>query len=128
MHRARSDVAHEEVDEPILPRTAALEDGAEPDEEEAEAEDLGPPPPAAAPEPAGLERGLGEVAVRVRVEVEAGEGEDDVEELVLHRDEELAERVERHFALVVRGPERLEEDGGDGEEGEMLDVGVAVRT
>lgn len=126
VYRARGDVTDEQVHEPFAPRAAAPEDGAEPEEEEAEAEDLGPPPPAPTAGAPGLERGLREVAPRVRVEVEAREREHDVEELVLHRDEEAAERVERHLALVVRGPERLQEDGRDREEGQVLDVRVAA--
>ena len=94
-------VADEEVQETCAPRSTPLEYEAVPAIEEAEAEDLGPPPPAAAAPAAGLKRGLREVAPRVRVEVEAGEGEDDVEELVLHGDEELAEGVEGHFTFVV---------------------------
>ena len=101
MYGAGSNVADEEVGEAALPGAAALEDGAEPRGEEPEAGDFGPPPPAAAAVLLGLECGLGEVAVRVGVEVEAGEGEDDVEELVLHGDEELAEGVEGHFTFVV---------------------------
>ena len=126
VYRAGGDVADEQVDERVLPRPTALEHGAEPGVEEAEPGDLGPPPPAASSVLLGLERGLGEIAVRVGVEVEAGEGEDDVEELVLEGNEELASGVEGQLALVVRGPEGLQEDGGDGEEGEVLDVGVAI--
>ncbi len=126
MYGAGGDVTDEQVNENVRPRAAALEDGAEPGEEEAERDNLGPPPPAAAAGLAGLERGLEEVAVGGGVEVEAGEGENDVEELVLHAEEEFAWGVEGHLALVVRGPEGLEEDGGDSEEGEVLDVGVAV--
>lgn len=116
----------EQVRENVRPGAAALEDGAEPRKEETEAEDLRPPPPAAAAEALGLEGGLGEVAVAVGVEVEAGEGEDDVEQLVLHGDEDLGEGVEGHLTLVIGRPEGVEEDGGDGEEGEVLNVGVAV--
>jgi len=43
---------------------------------------------------------------------------------VLDRDEESGEAVEQEGAFVVRGPEVVEEDRGDGEEGEMFDVGV----
>ena len=126
MYGARSDVADEQVGEGVLPRTTALQYGAEPGVEEAERKDLGPPPPAASAVLLGLERGLGEIAVRVGIEVEAGEGEDDVEELVLEGNEKLASGVEGQLALVVRGPQRVEENGRDREEGEVLDVGVAV--
>jgi len=43
---------------------------------------------------------------------------------VLETDEDAGGGVEGHDAFVVGGPEGGEEDGGDGEEGEMLDVGV----
>ena len=79
VHGARSDVADEQVGEDVLPRTTALQDGAEPGVEEAECEDLSPPPPAPTASFLGLKSGLQEVAVRKGVEVEAGEGEDDVE-------------------------------------------------
>ena len=126
MYGARGNVADEEVCEDVWPRATALEDSAEPCEEEAEGKHLGPPPPAAAASAAGLKGGFEEVAVRERVQVEAREGEDDVEELVLHGEEELARGVEGHLAVVVGGPEGLEENRGDGEEGEVLDIGVAV--
>ena len=105
MQRTRNDIADQKETENILPRAAASEDRAEPGEEKPEACNLGPPPPAAAPEFLGLEGSLGEVAVRVDVQIEAGEREDDVEELMLHRDEEFASEVEGHLPLVVRGPE-----------------------
>ena len=79
MYGARSDVADEQVDEGVLPRTTALKDGAEPGVEETEREYLGPPPPTPATSFLGLKSGLKEVAVRKGVEVEAGEREDDVE-------------------------------------------------
>ena len=79
VYGARSDVADEQVDEGVLPRTTALKDGAEPGVEETERKDLSPPPPAPAASFLGLKSGLEEVAVRKGVEVEAGEGEDDVE-------------------------------------------------
>lgn len=60
------------------------------------------------------------------IEVEAREGHDDVEESVLDGDEVACGEVEGQFAFVVGGPEGVEECGGDGEEGEVLDVGVTV--
>lgn len=64
--------------------------------------------------------------VRETVQIEPGEGHDDVEETVLDGDEVPGGEVEGHFAFVVGGPEGVEEGGCDGEEGEVLDVGVAV--
>lgn len=43
---------------------------------------------------------------------------------MLDGDEEGGEAVEDEGAFVVRGPEGFEEDGGDGEEGDVFDVGV----
>lgn len=60
------------------------------------------------------------------IEVEAREGHDDVEEPVLDGNEVARGEVEGEFAFVVGGPEGVEEGGGDGEEGEVLDVGVTV--
>ena len=126
MYRARRNVADHQVRERAGPGAAAAKESGEPGEEEAKCDELGPPPPATTAIALGLKGGLEEVAVRIGVEVEAGEGQDNVKELVLERDEELAEGVEGHLALVVRGPQRVEENGRDREEGEVLDVGVAV--
>lgn len=65
--------------------------------------------------------------VREPVEVETRQGHDDVEKPVLEGDEVAGGKVEGEFAFVVGGPEGVEECRGDGEEGDVLDVGVTVR-
>lgn len=126
MKRTRRHITDEEVSQCGWPGATAFEDRAVPAVEHSKAEYLAPPPPTSALRTWGLESVLRQEAVRQSVQVEPREAHDDVEELVLDRDEYLSERVELHDALVVRGPQRRQEDGGNGEEGEMLDVGVAV--
>jgi hypothetical protein len=129
VQRARDDVADEEVHQRGLPAAAANQDARVPGRPDEEANDLSPvgPAPAAAARLGRVVARLPEVLVREPVEVEARKGHDHIEEAVLEGDEEPRGAVECHFALVVRGPDRAEEVGADGQEGDVLDVGVAVR-
>lgn len=126
MQGAGDGVTDEEVRERGLPGAAAVQDSPEPRPEEDDAGDLHAPRPPAASRALGVKGLLVEVGVRVGVEVEAGKGHDEVEDLVLHAEGELGDHVKLHGAFVVGGPEGVEECGGDGEEGHVLDVGVAT--
>jgi hypothetical protein len=85
---------------------------------------LKPPRPASPPRPPRIKRLAYQEPIRVDVEVEPAESHNDVKELVLNGNEEGGEAVEDEGTFVVGGPEGFEEDGRDGEEGDVFDVGV----
>jgi hypothetical protein len=101
VQRTGDDVAYQQVGDDVLPGSASFQHRAVPAVEQGESEDLGPPPPAAAFGTGGLERCFCKIAVRVRVQVESCERHDDVEQLMLDGNEQLAKDVERHDPFVV---------------------------
>lgn len=118
MHRARGDMADEQVRQAHFPAGLAPKHQTKVCPEERNSRKL------AVPEAVPLGLFAREIAVRVGVQVEAREREDNVVDFVLHANHRLRECVEGHDAFVVGRPEVVEELGGDGEEGDVLDVGV----
>ena len=65
---------------------------------------------------------------RLGVEVDPRHSHEGVEDVVLVRDQEAGGSIKRHGSPVVLGVERGEEVGGDGHDGEVLNVGVVRQT
>ena len=62
------------------------------------------------------------------VEVDPRHGHERVEDVVLVGDQEASSCIKRHGSPVVLGVEGREEVGGDGHDGEVLDVRVVRQT
>ena len=120
-------MADQKIGQCHLPRSTPIQYASEPAPEEYNPGDFEPPCPITSSSTFGVECFLIEEDVGVGVEIEAAECHDDVEEFVLHREEYLREAVVLHDAFVVGRPEGIEKGWGNGEEGEMLDIWVAVR-
>lgn len=113
-----ADVTDEEKGELLLPAAAerAEDAPAEPSPEGRDARNLEPPEA----RPPTLEDALLEKeAVRVGVEIEACEGQDHVVGLLLMADHERGKGVEVLGVIEVGREDRVEEDGRDGEEGDV---------
>lgn len=150
MEGARHGESDNHVEPPVCSRVDAAEDDpAEPSPEKGDADEFQYAEfkqRRSSTRPAGQEE-----RVREGKEVETGEAHDEVVELVpvapevvrrrriragviratfknlLVREEKLGEAVKGDEAVVVRRPDRVEEAGRDGKEGQMLDVGVVLR-
>ena len=64
----------------------------------------------------------------LEVQVDPRHGHEGVEDVVLVRHEEASCSIEGHRSPVILGVERREEVGGDGHDGEVLDVRVMCET
>ena len=128
MQRARNHVAHKEIHQTLLPRTATANNAPIPDEKDTDGDYLEPPSPAAAAGLAGLSTGDPEVVVREAIEVESREGHDDVEETVLDSNDELCKPIKSELSLVVGGVERFEESWCYSKEREVLDIWVTGKS
>lgn len=122
VNRSGQDVADEQVRYNLFPPFQTPQNAPpEPRPESNNPDDLKPPKRTPLPLHDAL---LDQRSVREGVEVEPGQGEDKVVEFVLVGNEEPGEGVKVLELVVVGRENRGEEDGRDGKEGHVLDVGV----
>jgi len=109
----------------LLPRTATSEDDSyKPSPEEGYAKHFETPCPATTSSPFCVKCLLVKRDVRQPVKIEAGKKHDDIEKLVLKRDEEARSPIKRQNTTIIGRVEVFKELGRDGEKGKMFNVGI----